>query len=580
MTCVLLLTVWLIAAHPASAQVVFEAVTESPEVTQGSQFEITFSLKNAEGTRFKAPDFGGLRPLGGVSEMRGMNIVNGRATTTQSWSFTLEATRTGTYTVGPAAVVVAGKPLATKPLLIRVVAPRNAGGKAGVPPGADGQIFVVGELDQPAVYAGEQVAWRVKLFTLLPVEGFDVVELPDFDGMFHREKRRFDTRVQYQTLRGKKYAVKTLHEEALFPNEAGEVEIGIAQVRVGVERGGPMGPLLGPVPMTLQTRPVTLRVKPLPEPAPANFSGCVGRYTWEVSVDRDSLDTDNAFTLTMAMRGNGDARHFAPPKWSLPTGLEAFDPKVRAEEEYENSTEIAHEKTLDYVVLPKEPGRYALSPEFVFFDPDSNRYRSLHLADSLVLTITPGAHYQPPSATRDTLPVVAPDPIQQPGLWEKVQVGLYSYAVWGILLVVLLFVIFMVSRKRKASASAPAPKSPVAATAPRFAPPPKPAVAWRDKNYLAEARRLLTSGTPRAFYDALYHALQGWFTEQLGLSPAHLDQQSVKQELLRRKMPEAQAIALLSAWQTCEEAIFAGQAPAEQMAETLQNAELGMRTLN
>jgi len=575
--CALLLTAWLIAAPLTSAQVTFEATTESLEVTQGNQFEVTFALKNAEGIRFKAPDFGGLRPVGGVSEMRGMNIVNGRATSTQSWSLTVEAIRTGTFTVGPAVVIVAGKPLATQPLPIQVVAPRNAGGKAGVPPGSDGQIFVVGELDQPVAYAGEQVAWRVKLYTLLPVEGFDVVELPDFEGMFHREKRRFDTRVQYQTLRGKKYAVKTLHEEAIFPNEAGEVEIGIAQVRVGVERSGRMGPLLGPVAMTLQTRPVVLRVKALPEPVPANFSGCVGRYTWEVSVDRDSLDTDNAFTLTMAMRGNGDTRHFAPPKWSLPAGLEAFDPKVRAEEAYENSTEVAHEKTLDYVVLPKEPGRYTLWPEFVFFDPDSNRYQSLHLVDSLVLTITPGAHYQPPSALRHTLPVAAPAPVQQPGFWEKARVGLYSYAVWGILFVVLAFVILMVFRKKQATPLTAASKSPAPASAPRFAPPPKPSVAPASKNYLAEARRLLTAGVPRAFYDALYHALQTWLTERIGLSPARLDQRSVQLELVRRNIPEAQATAFLSAWQTCEEAIFAGQAPPERMAETLQNAELAMR---
>ena len=78
-----LLLAWLLGLAAASAQVTFEAQVESPEVVQGSRFEVAFVLKNADGGRFKAPDLGGLRAAGGVSEMFGSSITNDRPSAMQ-----------------------------------------------------------------------------------------------------------------------------------------------------------------------------------------------------------------------------------------------------------------------------------------------------------------------------------------------------------------------------------------------------------------------------------------------------------------------------------------------------------------
>ena len=131
-----------------------------------------------------------------------------------------------------------GKTLNTKTLTIQVIAPRTGKGATSVPPGNDDQIFITGELDRETAYPGQQVTWRIRLYTQLSVEGADLIELPDFNGFYSKEKRRFDTRVQYQTEGGKKYAVKTLHEEALFPQEPKELTIGAAKVRAAVESEG------------------------------------------------------------------------------------------------------------------------------------------------------------------------------------------------------------------------------------------------------------------------------------------------------------------------------------------------------
>ena len=63
----------------------------------------------------------------------------------------------------------------------------------------------------------------------------------------------------------------------------------------------------------------------------------MGHYEWECATDRDSLSTDDALTLSLRLRGDGDPKRTAPPVLTLPAGLEAFEPKVLEEEEYEKA---------------------------------------------------------------------------------------------------------------------------------------------------------------------------------------------------------------------------------------------------
>jgi len=68
-----LLTTSLFAQFPS-----FVAEVETQQALVGSPFNIEFSLKNAEGTGFSAPDFGGLQVLGGPSRSMQTKVINGR----------------------------------------------------------------------------------------------------------------------------------------------------------------------------------------------------------------------------------------------------------------------------------------------------------------------------------------------------------------------------------------------------------------------------------------------------------------------------------------------------------------------
>ncbi|MEO6758141.1 MAG: BatD family protein [Saprospiraceae bacterium] len=553
----------LVVGCPLAAQPTFVASSESPEVVEGSRFEVSFALKDGEGTNFRAPAFPNFKVLSGPNLSSGMTIVNGNYFVHRTWSYMLEARSTGNFTLKPARITVNGRPMSSNSLPIRVVAART--GNSRLSSGADEELFIAGELSDEEARVGQQITYWVKLYTLISLEGYDLIELPDFQGFYAKDLSHFDTRVQYQNLRGRKYAVKILHAEAIFPQESGEQVIGTARVRVGVERSGPLG-RLGPLPQILQTQPVRLRVKSLPEPPPERFSGGVGQFGWECSIDRDSLSTDDALTLRIRLRGNGDPKSTALPVLTLPAGLEAFEPKVVEEEDYENGQAIIHRKTLEYAILPREPGEYDLLPEFVVFDPDSNRYVTIQADTLLHFRVSVGKNYQAtqPGLNPPALPI---PPSETNGLWDQVLQLAAMPWIWGALaaLVVVALLFSWLNRRRRAIAARPVALPPVA-----------------DRNYreqFGQARKLMHGADPRIFYDVLLRALQNYLASRLGLPLAQLNVANVRYQLAERRVPEAHVQHLLGVWQACEQALFAGQVNSMNPETTLQNAEQLVQTL-
>lgn len=544
----------------------FDVETSSKEVVLGSSFELSFTLKDAQATRFIAPDLGDFKVLGGPSEMRGMTIINGKSTTRQSWTYELEPQRAGTFTIGAAGVIANGKTLNTKPLTIKAISARSKPNVNALP-GATDKLFIAGELDHESAYPGQQVTWRIVLYTQLSIEGADIIELPDFSGFYSKEKRRFDTRVTYKTIRGKRYAVKVLHEEALFPLETGEITVEPAKIRVGVEQGARIGSFIIPKPVLFQTQPVVLKVKPLPDPAADHFSGGVGQYDWSAQVDRDSLSTDDALTLTLSIRGNGDAKRFAAPKLTLPAGLEVFDPKIKEEEEYENGEEVVHTKVLEYIILPKEPGVYSLDPVLVFFDPDSNRFRELRVDSLPVVRVTAGKNYGANQVV-DTLSVLPPPATPVSNFWENGFRWLKSPLLWAVLLLPLaVYAGIVFAKKRKKTAPAPMRSRP-------------PAAAKIARDRFTRATHLLNEGNSRAFYDELFKVLQSYLVSRLSLTPVQMTQETVRRKLAESGIPAGTIQDLLAVWQTCEQALFAGQLQTAQMAATLRTAETVIQMLD
>jgi len=532
------------ALHSRAWAQTLVATGSSPEVSEGSRFEVSFSIQNVRASRFIAPDFKGFLLIAGPFEQRGMTIVNGKSSSHQSWVFELEALKTGNFTFDPARVTVGGKTVESNRLNIKVAPARIAGSNA---PKNKEDVFVSGELSTESAWIGQQVTYSIKLYTSVAVESVDLIELPSLSAFYAREKQRFDTRIQYQTLNGKKYAVKTLYEAALFAQKAGEYTIDLGRVRAGLPRAGAMGSLYGPTPVILQTQPATLQVRDLPQPVPEKFCGAVGRYEWNLETGKADIRADEAFSLKLTVNGDGDPRRFAPPKLVLPEGLDTDEtPRVTESNEYESGESWKHTQVLEYVVLPTRPGNYSFTPEWQYFDTESNAYRTWKPRQAIEVRVSPAGQVM-------ALPDEKPKP-------EKTPLdNMYLWVLLPIILFASVFVLWWRQRSKKQPSTAFVPLNKLHT---------RSAVGSAG-----QLRQMASSAKPRDFYHAFLLYWEHFLANKVGIDLADLSKQILRQKLENLSVPEKTTDEAIQLWNQAEMALYSGQTPQLSPIACVEKAE-------
>ncbi|MFQ5504757.1 MAG: hypothetical protein ACE5F1_08185 [Planctomycetota bacterium] len=134
-----------------------------------------------------------------------------------------------------------------------------------------------------------------------------------------------------------------------------------------------------------------LDIEPLPEEGrPREFSGAVGRFKLRAEAEPRKLELGRSLELTLRIAGQGELRHFDPPRLD---GLPGFHVYGRIEDAGRT------ERRITYSIAPlSEAVREVPGLVFSFFDPDAG-YRSAH-TEAIPLEVLPGRPLPLP-VTRD-----------------------------------------------------------------------------------------------------------------------------------------------------------------------------------
>ena len=516
----------VLTAGTITAQTTFEATTDARRVLEGSYFEVTFTLSDAQGAQFSPPDFEDFLIVTGPSRSVSTSIINGKVSRTQGYSYTLKPRRTGTFTIGSASIKVSRTTLRTKPLTIEVVK-----GKKGAP-GAEEQIFIRAEPSATTAYVGQQVLLDYKLYTTLDVERFNILEEAAYQGFFARDVRRYDGRVIREVINGVQYTTKVLKRIALFPQQTGQLTIEPMNVQLGVAKEGAnrrrsffFTPEVRPYPAA--TEAVNIQVLPLPDGAPDSFTGAVGDYKIRADLSAQTATTDDALTLLLIVRGTGDIKRVAAPALDLPDSFEVYEPKVVEETNLELNASIDGKKIFEYLLLPKAPGNYEFTPRFTYFSPDSARY--VTIADqTFLLHVKPGTGQSRQAAaalsdTEDIGPLLL-----NSGLSKTRTPFLGSPLFWGLLAApLLLFGGLLGWRWQRTKQSDIDPREQRMQAARSVA-----------QERLKQAKAHLEAADNRAFYDEISKAILGYVGDKLQLPRSSMTKDSLRQRLEELQLDE------------------------------------------
>lgn len=546
-----------------AAQVSFEASTDARQVVENGYFQITFTLNNAQGANFRAPAFKNFTVLNGPSRSMSTTIINGNASQKVSYSYTLQPKKIGKFTIAPASIVVGGKSMKTNRVKIDVVK-ASAASKAAE---EEQKIFVKAEIDTNLIYVGQQLVVNYKLYTTVNIENYDITFEPEYQGFFAQDIRRFDARVVREVVDGVQYTTKVLKRIALFPQQTGLQTIESMTVRLGVIIGNkrPNSFFFNNQikPVAVQTNPLEINVKSLPNPIPPNFTGAVGQYAMNTFVDKTNVTTDDAIGVKLTIQGNGDIKRLQPPNLNFPSVFEVYEPKVLDEISQESGGVLKGQKTFEYLAIPKQKGRFQLKPSFTYFNVDSAKFITL-TPNIFNLNIRQGKGATASQAIPETAIVdkdiryIKTDTSFSSKGNPFPKTGLF----YGLLVLPFLVLGGAFAYKQMLSKNGNIDLALLKS---------KRAQKVAIKR-LATAEQFFKANKSRAFYDEISRALLGYVCDKLSIPLSELTKDNVRQKLQSLQVQAQHISDYMDIIKTTEMALFAGMDNSAAMQETYQKS--------
>lgn len=556
------------------------------EISVGDRFYITITVKDSEDIPSQPENVPGAKVLfftrTGTSSS--MTSVNGKVTQSKSytWTVTLKAESEGNFTFGP--ITVGG--LKSNQIKYAIGAPMpaqsgpNNGGQGQIPNRnidpdkpeyigrGDGNLFMKAEVSQSSAYVNQAILYTVKLYsTYDAIKFIGATASPKFDGFVVEESKDISTALEYETYDGKTYATAIIARYIIFPQHEGTLSVKGNTYTVSVDqreyyRAPWYGQISVPKPMQLNVTPneLTVNVKALPSPVPADFSGGVGQFKLSSELPDQNFVTNQVASVVYEVEGSGNIKYITLPDLQkiYPDELEVYSPTTETDVTV-GRTQVSGSVKYDYSFMPLEAGNFRL-PEvkLVYFNPSSGRYET-SVAKGYNIKVDKGAGSEK-SQTKtlgffdsNLMPVTS-------GLKFHHQPYVYGFLYWLFYIIPIGgIVIAYVSYKSYLAAN-----SDVVAVRMRKA-------NKKARKRLKRAFAFMKANDRESFLDEILLSLWGYLSDKLSVPTSELSRDNISGKLAMRDVPDDVIKELINLVDQVEYEKYAPKAAATPMQSIYDN---------
>ena len=487
-------------------------------------------------------------------------IVNGNFshTTSVTYTMTLKAEKEGNFKFGPLTVDGIKSNTVSYSIGKKDTSLSQSGGQSSSSQDdqngpkfigkGDDKLFLRANVSKTSAFEQEALVYTIKLYSSYAgVKFAGATSAPTFDGFVIEESKINTIQMDYETYNGKTYATAEIARYIIFPQTTGDLKVLGNTYTISVNsqeyyKDPDWGHLTINRPVNLNVKPndLIVKVKPLPSPRPANFSGGVGEFEIKSELQNSKLKTNHAASIVYSISGSGNLKYLKLPDLNniFPSQLEVYSPSVK-ENIAVNSNNTVGDISFDYSFMPLEEGEYAIpSVELVYFNPSTGKYETKQ-AKGYNVEVTKG-EVSSKSQKKDRL--VYNTKLEDVGVNKsstKLIVDSLSYWLWYIVPIILLIIAITIYRRRiKDLADIDLLKSKKANKVAR--------------KRLKKAEICLRAKDVDKFYDEILSAMWGYIGDKLRIPISDLNRENVHQKLGDAGVNSEDLDSLISLIDECE----------------------------
>ena len=561
------------------AQEVAFKVSAPPSVVVGTQFQILYMVNKENSIDFRvAPDFSETFELlyHGTGSSSSTQYVNGKVTRVESLTHTLTviAKKEGTFTIGPATIKIGRSDYKSDSFTINVL-PQDKTTQQQVQGGggqqqSDGStnnassalsndnIFLRMDISKRSVYEQEGFLVTFKIYSVSPLSKLGNIKFPEFEGFLMQDFNITEIDHLLEQYNGRNYNTYAIKKVILYPQRSGQITIGGSKVEVFVRERTQTRvrsifegffDTYTEVKKDLTSSPVSIDVKPLPPSKPANFSSAVGSYTMTSEINRTEMKANEAVTIKLTIKGNGNIKVLKNPEVKFPNDFDVYEPVPKTNTNI-TTAGVSGTKTIEYMAIPRYAGDFEIPPiSFSFFDLQSGAYKTL-TTEAYKLNVekdanSPDAPVISNYTNQQNLRFLGKDIhyLKTQNIhfkqYKDIFFGSFLYILIYLMIALLFIIFFIVYRKQvRENANIALVRT-------------KKANKTAAKR-LKQAEKLLQENNEEAFYEEILRALWGYLSDKLNIPQSELTKENVAMELTKYGVDETLSDEFLNIIHTCE----------------------------
>lgn len=392
----LILGFLLCASGVIQAQVRFEAKVSREKLGINERLRVDFEM-NEDGDNFKPPSFDEFTVVGGPNQKISTSILNGKVEYSKTYSFYLQPKSRGRLTIGQAEIEINDKIYKTSPVSVEITAAvdKPTGGD-NTELIAEDNLHLVAEVSKGNPYLNEAITVVYKLYVSprVSVSNWRELDSPKYNDFWSQSIDINQLRVENGEYRGEPYRYVVLRKTILYPQKTGELNIEPLTLSIAVDVPSERRDIFGSriyktVNKTVAADNKKIEVKALPDGKPANFTGAVGNFDFNVTASKNDLNAGESLQAKVEVRGKGNLKLFDLPALTAPSSLEMYDPE-RRENVNTNLNGMQGSISETYTIVPTRQGKYPIPAlSFSYFDLSSETYKTLN-SDEILINVDSG----------------------------------------------------------------------------------------------------------------------------------------------------------------------------------------------